>query len=109
MKKNGYNESEGGDGGSQKGHCQGSKNGRALLAENDIIFIRTKFKEGCSRQECYELFKEEFNTFEFRKFRLNGCFCEDAKETCKDKFLLFGWWVLWFNTEASAAIRGTVK
>ena len=56
---NGYNESEGGDGGSIRGHCQGSENGRAILNEQDVIYIRTKFKEGCSRQECYELFKNK--------------------------------------------------
>lgn len=64
---NGYNESEGGDGGSIKGHCQGSKNGRAILNENDIIYIRTKFKEGCSRQECYKLFKNKITLTGFAK------------------------------------------
>lgn len=63
--KNGYNESEGGDGGSVKGHCQGSKNGRAILNEQDIINIRTKFKEGCSRQDCYKLFEDKIS---FRGF-----------------------------------------
>ena len=57
----GYNESEGGDGGSSKGHCKGDDNGRALLTEKDVIFIRTKFKEGCSRQKCYNLFKNKIS------------------------------------------------
>lgn len=63
--KNGYNESEGGDGGSIKGHCRGSKNGRAILTEQDIVLIRTKYKEGCSRQECYKIFKDKIS---FRGF-----------------------------------------
>lgn len=59
--KNGYNESKGGDGGSSKGHCQGSQNGRSLLSEQDIIYIRTLFQQGCSRQEAYEPFKEKIS------------------------------------------------
>ena len=56
---NGYNESEGGDGGSSKGHCQGSANGRHKLTEEDVILIRTKFKEGCAKQDCYKLFQDK--------------------------------------------------
>lgn len=59
--KNGYNESLGGDGGSTKGHCQGDKNGRAKLTEQDVLFIRQKFKEGCSKKECYEFFKDKIS------------------------------------------------
>ena len=64
---NGYNESEGGDGGSQKGHCLGSLNGRSLLNEEDVIFIRTKFKEGISRQDCYKFFKDKITLTGFSK------------------------------------------
>lgn len=56
---NGYNESKGGDGGSKKGHCQGASNGRALLTEEDVIKIRTLYKNGISRAECYSLFKDK--------------------------------------------------
>lgn len=59
--KNGYNESLGGDGGSIKGHCQGDKNGRAKLTKQDVLFIRQKFKEGCSKKECYEFFKDKIS------------------------------------------------
>lgn len=64
---NGYNESLGGDGGSSKGHCQGSANGRSLLTEEDVIFIRTKFKEGCGKAECYKYFEDKISFGGFGK------------------------------------------
>lgn len=65
--KTGYNESEGGDGGSSKGHCQGTKNGRALLNEEDVIFIRTQFQKGSSRQDCYKKFKDKISLSGFSR------------------------------------------
>ena len=59
--ENGYNETLGGDGGSVKGHCQGEKNGRAKLTEQDVIQIRTLYQNGISRKECYELFKDKIS------------------------------------------------
>lgn len=59
--KNGYNESEGGDGGSSKGHCSGESNGRAKLTEKDVVIIRTMFKEGCAKRDCYKLFKDKIS------------------------------------------------
>ena len=67
---NGYNENEGGDGGSEKGHCQGTSNGRALLSEEDVIKIRTLYKNGISRSECYSLFKDKITESGFGKIWL---------------------------------------
>jgi group I intron endonuclease len=53
---NGYNDTPGGDGGSEKGHCQGETNGRAKLTENDVIMIRTLYANGISRSDCYKMF-----------------------------------------------------
>lgn len=58
---NGYNESEGGDGGSAPGHCRGSQNGRSKLTEEDVIKIRTLFREGISKNKCYILFKDKIS------------------------------------------------
>lgn len=58
---NGYNESFGGDGGSLPGHCKGASNGRALLTEQDVIQIRTLYKEGISKKDCYKLFKDKIS------------------------------------------------
>lgn len=58
---NGYNENPGGDGGSIKGHCQGSQNGRALLTEEDVIKIRTLYNNGIGRGQCYESFKDKIS------------------------------------------------
>lgn len=58
---NGYNETKGGDGGSKKGHCAGQNNGRAKLTIEDVIRIRTLYKEGISRKDCYELFKDKIS------------------------------------------------
>ena len=55
----GYNESSGGDGGSGKGHCLGSENGRAKLTEQDVIFIRTMYAKGCAKSDCYQKFKDK--------------------------------------------------
>lgn len=66
----GYNESKGGDGGSEKGHCQGATNGRALLTEEDVIKIRTLYKNGISRAECYSLFKDKITEGGFGKIQL---------------------------------------
>lgn len=63
----GYNESEGGDGGSAPGHCQGETNGRAKLTEQDVILIRTKFAEGIGKNDCYELFKDKITKGGFAK------------------------------------------
>lgn len=67
---NGYNESKGGDGGSEKGHCQGTSNGRALLTEEDVIKIRTLYKNGISRAECYSLFKDKITESGFGRIWL---------------------------------------
>lgn len=67
---NGYNESLGGDGGSSKGHCQGKNNGRAKLTQQDVIFIRTKYKQGCSKKDCYEYFKDKISQSGFAKIWL---------------------------------------
>lgn len=64
---NGYNENLGGDGGSLKGHCRGSQNGRAKLTEEDVIKIRTIFKEGSSKKDCYELFKDKITESGFAR------------------------------------------
>ena len=56
---NGYNETPGGDGGSLKGHCQGSSNGRAKLTEEDVIKIRTLYAQGISKANCYKMFKNK--------------------------------------------------
>jgi group I intron endonuclease len=58
---NGYNESLGGDGGSSPGHCSGEKNGRAKLSKEDVILIRQKYKDGISKKECYEIFKDKIS------------------------------------------------
>lgn len=58
---NGYNESFGGDGGSSPGHCSGEKNGRAKLSKEDVILIRQKYKDGISKKECYEIFKDKIS------------------------------------------------
>lgn len=57
----GYNETLGEDGGSQKGHCLGELNGRAKLTQEDVIFIRKKYSEGISRNECYQFFKDKIS------------------------------------------------
>ena len=58
---NGYNESKGGDGGSYPGNYAGCQNGRAILTEEDVINIRTLFKKGISKKECYNLFKDKIS------------------------------------------------
>lgn len=65
--QNGYNESLGGDGGSIKGHCQGSANGRALLTEEDVIKIRTLYAKGIAKSDCYELFKDKITESGFAR------------------------------------------
>lgn len=62
---NGYNASLGGDGGSIEGHCLGETNGRAILTKEDVILIRTKFAEGISKAECYELVKNKIGWYSF--------------------------------------------
>lgn len=64
---NGYNESEGGDGGSMPGHCQGSTNGRARLTEEDVIKIRTLYSQGISKGECYKLFQDKITESGFAR------------------------------------------
>ena len=64
---NGYNETLGGDGGSEKGHCLGSLNGRAKLTEKDVIKIRELYKKGISKKECYSLFKDKITENGFAK------------------------------------------
>ena len=64
---NGYNETLGGDGGSEKGHCLGSLNGRAKLTEKDVIKIRELYKKGISKKECYELFKDKISESGFAR------------------------------------------
>lgn len=63
--KNGYNESPGGDGGSVKGHCKHETNGRALLTEQDVRLIRTKFAEGISKRDCYLFVKDKISYYGF--------------------------------------------
>lgn len=63
--ENGYNETPGGDGGSELGHCQGEFNGRAKLTQNDVIQIRTLYAEGISRSECYKLFCDKISASGF--------------------------------------------
>lgn len=57
----GYNETPGGDGGSEPGHCQGSANGQAKLTEADVIQIRTLYSQGIGRGECYKLFQNKIS------------------------------------------------
>lgn len=57
----GYNESLGGDGGSLPGHCSGAANGRALLTEADVYYIRQKYQEGNARGDIYILFKDKIS------------------------------------------------
>lgn len=64
---NGYNENLGGDGGSNKGHCAGEANGRAKLTKEDVINIRTKFSEGCSKNDCYSLYSDKITKGGFAK------------------------------------------
>lgn len=64
---NGYNETLGGDGGSPKGHCLGELNGKAKLNKEDVILIRTKYAEGISKNECYELVKNKITKNGFAK------------------------------------------
>lgn len=58
---NGYNETCGGDGGSLKGRCLGSNNGRAKLTEEDVKNIRLAYKEGKTRKEVFELYKDKIS------------------------------------------------
>lgn len=57
----GYNETPGGDGGSEPGHCQGGANGQAKLTEADVIQIRTLYSQGIGRGECYKLFQNKIS------------------------------------------------
>ena len=59
--KSGYNQNEGGDGGSLKGHCQGQSNGRAKLTTEDVINIRKDYATGLSRQESYQKYKDKIS------------------------------------------------
>ena len=77
---NGYNESIGGDGGSIKGHCSGELNGRALLTKEDVIKIRTLYKDGISRQECYLLFQDKISEGGFGKVWLGQTWKEIMPE-----------------------------
>lgn len=63
----GYNEDEGGVGGSVKGHCSGVNNGRALLTEKEIVEIRTDFLNGLTRKESYKKFKNKISNSAFGK------------------------------------------
>lgn len=67
---NGYNENLGGDGGSVKGHCSGSQNGRAKLTEQDVINIRTNFAKGMSKSECYKLYEDRISDSGFSRIWL---------------------------------------
>lgn len=58
---NGYNDTLGGDGGSEPGHCQGAVNGRAKLTQEDVIKIRTLYANGIGRKECYQLFSNKIS------------------------------------------------
>ena len=64
---NGYNESLGGDGGSQKGHCLGSQNGRARLSEEDVIKIRTYYKSGMAKSTAFQEFKDKISESGFSR------------------------------------------
>ena len=64
---NGYNETPGGDGGSSKGHCLGETNGRAKLTEQDVIKIRTMYKQGISKSKCYSYFKDKITMSGFAR------------------------------------------
>jgi group I intron endonuclease len=57
----GYNENLGGDGGSEPGHCKGALNGRAQLTEDDVRYIRQKYKEGNARGDIYTLFQDKIS------------------------------------------------
>lgn len=57
---NGYNFSTGGN-----QQSEGENNGRSILKEDDIIFIRTAYNEHKKRKDIYEFFKDKiaFSTF----------------------------------------------
>ena len=57
---NGYNLSTGGD-----QHSLGENNGRALLKDDDVIFIRKSYNEHKNRKEIYEYFKDKIGFGEF--------------------------------------------
>lgn len=57
--ENGYNDSEGGEFGSVKGHCRGESNGRAKLTEQDVIQIRIDYKNHITKQQSYSKFKDK--------------------------------------------------
>lgn len=78
--QNGYNENQGGEGGSLKGHCLGEANGRAKLNKEDVIFIRTKYAEGISRKECYKFFKNKISESGFGRVWLGQTWKEIMPE-----------------------------
>lgn len=78
--QNGYNENQGGEGGSSKGHCLGEANGRAKLNKEDVIFIRTKYAEGISRKECYKFFKNKISESGFGRVWLGQTWKEIMPE-----------------------------
>ena len=65
--KDGYNETNGGDGGSSKGHCCGENNGRSKLTREDVIDIRKKYQQGCSKKECYSFYKHKISMSGFAR------------------------------------------
>ena len=64
-KNNGYNETLGGEYGSLKGHCGGTKNGRALLTEQEVLDIRNRYDNLERCKDVYELYKNKIGKSAF--------------------------------------------
>lgn len=82
---NGYNETPGGDGGSEVGHCQGETNGRAKLSEEDVIRIRTMYANGISRGECYRIFSDKISASGFGRVWLGQTWTHIMPEVYTEK------------------------
>lgn len=59
--KHGYNATEGGDSGGPNQACTGERNGRALLTENDVIFIRECYNAHIPFREVYKKFQTKIS------------------------------------------------
>lgn len=83
--EDGYNETPGGDGGSEPGHCKGEANGKAKLTEADVIQIRTLYSKGISRGECYKLFQNKIGESGFGRVWLGQTWTHIMPEVYTEK------------------------